>query len=329
MTSRGTNMVEAVNQALAEEMERDERVVLIGEDLLIWGGPYGAAKGLAQRYPNRVFSTPISEGAFVGAAVGAAATGLRPVVEVMFSDFLGVCLEPLMNTGAKLSFLTQDTFTAPFVLRTTVGAAHSMGATHGQSLYAPLAHVPGLTVIAPSTPSDAKGLLKAAIRCGSPVVFLEPKALYFRPREAVEEGERSLRVLGRARIHRSGSDVTIVAISRAVHWALEAAERLSQYAGVAAEVVDPVTLAPLDRASILASVKKTRRLLVVDEANPVCSIGSEIIAQVAQHAHGDLIAAPRLYSAPNEPIPSAPSLERDYLPNAAGIVERVTEMVSG
>jgi pyruvate/2-oxoglutarate/acetoin dehydrogenase E1 component len=328
MRERGTSLVEALNQALDEELARDERVVVIGEDLPVWGGPYGVNKGLAEKYPGRILTTPISEGGFVGAAVGAAATGLRPVVEVMFSDFLGVCLEPIMNGAAKLRYLTDGQFGAPLVIRMTIGAAHCLAATHGQTLYAIVAHVPGLKVVAPATPSDGKGLLKAAIRSPDPVVVLEHKALYFRPLEHVAKGEDALQPLGRAVVRRTGSDVTVVALARAVHWALEAAVRLAERA-ISAEVIDPRTIAPLDLETICASVQKTRRLLVVDEANPVCSVGSEIISRVCRDSFDALSSAPVLYTAPEAPVPFAPNLEAAYLPSVDGIVTRVEELAHG
>jgi pyruvate/2-oxoglutarate/acetoin dehydrogenase E1 component len=326
LRARGSNLVEAVNQALDEELARDERVVVIGEDLPAWGGPYGANKGLAAKYPGRVLTTPISEGGFVGLAVGAAATGLRPVVEVMFSDFLGVCLEPIMNEAAKLRYLTDGQFEAPVVIRTTIGAAHALAATHGQTLYALVAHVPGIKVAVPATPSDGKGLLKTAVRSMDPVVVFEHKALYFRPRETVAEGEDALQPFGQAVLRRDGTDVTIVALARAVHWALQAAEQLAER-GISAEVVDPRTLVPLDLETICASVSKTRRLLVVDEANPICSFGSEIVSRVCRERFGVLAAAPVLYAAPEAPVPFAPNLEAAYLPSAAGIVERAKGLV--
>jgi pyruvate dehydrogenase E1 component beta subunit len=321
------NCLQAINRALDEELARDDKVLLIGEDLVVWGGPYGACRGLAEKYPDRVLATPISEGGFVGTAVGAAATGLRPVVELMFSDFLGVCLEPIMNGAAKLRYITGGQFAVPLVIRTTIGAGHSLGATHNQTLYALLAHIPGLKLLAPATPGDAYGLLKAAIRSEDPVVIFEHKMLYFRPKTSIEI-EDEIVPIGKAIVHRAGDDVTVVAISRAVHTALEAAERLSAE-GASVEVIDLRTLVPLDIGTIRRSVAKTGRLVVVDEATPVCSIGSEIVSRTARECFSDLRIAPLLYAGVDSPVPFSPELEAAHIPSADGLVERVRTVLDG
>lgn len=328
MTPRKPTYLKAVNEALEEELARDQRVVLIGEDLVTWGGPYGACKGLAHRFPKQVYDTPISESAFLGAAVGAATSGLRPIVELMFSDFLGVCLEPLMNSAAKLPFVSGGQISVPIVVRTTIGAGHSMSATHSQTLYAQAAHIPGLTVLAPATVADAKGMLKSAVRSDGPVVIFEHKMLYTRLRDDLAAGEAALAPLVGAAVRRPGTTVTIVAISRAVQTALAAADILAAD-GIDCEVVDIRAIVPLDLPAIAASVRRTGGLLVIDEATPFCSVGSEIVSQVARHAFPALRTAPRLLAAPHAPIGFSPALDRAAVPSVEAVTRHVREMVNG
>lgn len=323
----------AVNEALRQAMRADPDVLVIGEDVAgggykvkdAWGGVYGATQGLLTEFgESRVLDTPISEMAFIGAAVGAAAAGLRPVVELMHADFLGVCFDQILNQAAKLRYMSGGQISVPVTIRTTIGGGMRAASHHSQSLAAIFAHIPGLKTVAPATPYDAKGLLLAAIEDPDPVVVLENKVLYGTKGEVPEE--RYTIPLGCADVKRVGRDVSVVATSRMVQVALEAAETLAAE-GVDVEVIDPRSLFPLDRATILQSVAKTHRLLVVDEDTPFCSFASEIIALVAEQALEELDAPPRRVTAPHTPVPFSPSLEDRFLPSPGRVVEAVRALL--
>lgn len=317
--------VKAVTDALAEEMLRDERVIIFGEDIGASGGTFGATRGLYEKFgKERVRDTPISESAIVGAAIGAAANGLRPVIEIMFMDFIATCWDQVVNQMAKMRYMFGGQVTLPVVLRTHIGAGLNAGAQHSGSLEAWAVHVPGLKVVMPATPADAKGLLKTAIRDDSPVIFIENKTLYAMKGE-VPDGE-CLVPLGVAAVVREGRDVTVVGVSRMVHEALAAATLLAEE-GIAVEVIDPRTLSPLDRATILGSVKKTGRLVVVHEAWSPCGIGAEIAAIVAEDGFDTLRAPVRRVTPPFTPVPFSPPMEKLWVPDAGRIAAAVREVV--
>src|SRR5262252_2893121 len=324
---------DAINEALGQEMERDPRVVLMGEDVAggatlpgfdredAWGGVLGVTKGLVQRFGReRVLDTPISESAFIGAAVGAAATGLRPVAELMFVDFFGVCMDQIFNQGAKLRYMFGGKARVPMVIRTMIGAGFRAAGQHSGCHYSVFTHMPGLKCVVPSTPADAKGLLAASIRDDDPVIFFEHKMLYDLTGEVPED--ELVIPLGQADIKRSGDTATVVAIGRMVHLALEAADLLSAD-GISLEVVDPRTLSPLDDDTILSSVRRTRRVVVVDEDNPRCSMATDIVAMVASQAFDDLDAPPQIVTAPHTPVPFSPPLEDFYVPSVERVVQAV------
>lgn len=325
---------EAINEALAQEMERDERVIVMGEDnaggegspgeMDAWGGVLGVTKGLYGRFPGRVLDTPISESAFIGAAIGAATGGLRPVAELMFIDFMGVCFDQIFNQAAKFRYMFGGKAVTPVVIRTMWGAGLRAAAQHSQSLLSVFTHVPGLKVAAPSNAYDAKGLMIASIRDDDPVIFAEHKMLYDTSADVPEESYAL--PFGEANIVREGGDVTIVAIGRMVHTALEAAEELAG-SGVQAEVIDPRTTSPLDVDTILESVENTGRLVVVDESNPRCSLATDVAATIAQDAFGSLRAPIQLVTGPHTPVPFADALEDLFIPDAAKIAGAVKTAV--
>jgi acetoin:2,6-dichlorophenolindophenol oxidoreductase subunit beta len=325
---------EAINEALAQEMERDERVIVMGEDnaggegapgeMDAWGGVLGVTKGLYGKFPGRVMDTPISESAFIGAAIGAATGGLRPVAELMFIDFMGVCFDQIFNQAAKFRYMFGGKAVTPVVVRTMWGAGLRAAAQHSQSLLSVFTHVPGLKVAAPSNAYDAKGLMIAAIRDDDPVIFAEHKMLYDTSADVPEESYAL--PFGEANVVREGGDVTIVAIGRMVHTAMEAAEELAG-SGVQAEVIDPRTTSPLDVDTILESVENTGRLVVVDEANPRCSLATDVAATVAQDAFGSLRAPIQLVTGPHTPVPFTDALEDLYIPDAAKIAGAVKTAV--
>jgi len=301
------NFAEAIRDALRIEMKRDPDVYIIGEDVGTFGNVFGVTKGLIDEFgEKRVRDTPITESAIVGAAVGSAACGLRPVAEIMYIDFIGVALDQLYNQAAKMRYMFGGKITIPMVLRSACGAGRGAAAQHSQSLEAWFMHIPGLRVVMPSTPADAKGLLITAIRDDNPVAFLEHKLLYNTKGE-VPEGEYTI-PFGQADIKREGKDVTVVATARMVHYALNAAEKLAAE-GIDVEIVDPRTLSPLDEDTILDSVKKTHKLVIVHEEVKLAGSGAEIAAMVAEQAF-DYLDAPILrVAAPFSPVPFAPSLE--------------------
>jgi acetoin:2,6-dichlorophenolindophenol oxidoreductase subunit beta len=316
MAESEITFVSAVNGALARAMRADERVIVLGEDVAE-GGPYLATAGLAEEFgTERVLNTPISEGAVCGAAIGAAQAGLRPVVEIMFIDFITLALDQLVNQAAKAHFMSGGQLSVPLVLRTQGGAGGRAGAQHSQSLEAWLTHVPGLKVVMPSSAADAAGLLASAIADPNPVVFVENKSLYFR-REMVNESPEPL-ALGQAHWLRPGRDVTIVALSRMVGEALAAAQRLAAE-GIEAEVIDPRTLVPLDLEPIAASVRRTGRAVVAHEAVRAGGFGAELAAQLQEAAFDYLEAPIQRVGAPFTPVPLSPSLEDAYRPGSEEI----------
>jgi acetoin:2,6-dichlorophenolindophenol oxidoreductase subunit beta len=332
--ARRISYQQAVNEALAQEMERDPTVVIFGEDVAggmgspgeddAWGGVLGVTKGLYHRFPGRVLDTPISESAYVGAAAGAAASGLRPVAELMFADFMGVCFDQIFNQAAKFRYMFGGNARTPMVIRTMWGAGIRAASQHSQALYPLFTHIPGLKVAVPATPYDAKGLLIAAIRDDDPVMFFEHKVLYGTEGEVPEEPY--VIPFAEANFVREGDDVTIVAIGRMVLLAQSAAEQL-QSEGISCEIVDPRTTSPIDMDSILESVENTNRLVVVDEAHPRCGMAVDIAARVAESAFGSLEAAPKLVTPPHSPVPFSPVLEDTYVPTAETIAAAVRETV--
>jgi len=313
--------IKAITSTLAAAMRADERVLVLGEDVAE-GGPYTATAGLAEEFgTERVINTPISEAAITGVAIGAAQSGLRPVLEIMFIDFITLALDQLVNGAAKAHFMSGGQLTVPMVLRTQGGAGYRGAAQHSQSLESWLTHVPGLKVVMPSRPSDAAGLLASAIADPNPVVFIENKTLYFRTGEVAEPAVPV--PIGKAATLRAGRDVTIVGLSRLVHDALEAADRLATEDGIEAEVIDPRTLVPLDVGAIVESVQRTSRLVVVHEAVEHGGFGAEIVAQVQSAAFDFLDAPVGRVGAPFAPIPLSGPLEDAYLPGVDEIVAAV------
>ena len=315
-----TTYLQAITTTLADAMRADPRVLVLGEDVAE-GGPWGATSGLADEFgADRVRNTPISEAAICGVAIGLAQSGLRPVIEIMFVDFVTLALDQLVNQAAKAHFMSGGQLQVPLVLRTQGGAGQRGGAQHSQSLEAWLTHVPGLKVVMPSTASDAAGLLVTAIADPNPVVYVENKTLYFRKEEVSESPEPV--PFGRASVLRAGGDVTVVAFSRLVHEALAAADELSDE-GIEVEVIDPRTLVPLDIESIVASVQRTHRLVVAHEAVAHGGFGAEIVAQVQAAAFDELDAPIERVGARFEPIPFSPPLEDAYLPARADVIAAV------
>ena len=319
--------MDAIRGALEKELAEDDRVFLAGIDVGEGGNVFGLTRGLRERFGERVRDTPISETAIVGLAVGAAMAGLRPVVEVMYLDFLGVCLDQLLNQAAKLPFMTGGAAEMGLVVRTQFGAGRSSGSQHSQSLEALLAHIPGLSVVMPSTPADTYGLLRAAIRDPNPVVFIENRLLYGMKGPAPPADH--VVPIGRSTVVRPGSDVTLVSVSRMVHEAVAAAEELAgEGSGISVEVIDLRTVAPLDMAPILESVHKTSRILIAHEAVVPFGIGAEIAARVAREAFWSLDAPVERMGAAATPPPYAPELERAWLPGRREIAEAVRRLAA-
>ncbi|MEM4033583.1 MAG: alpha-ketoacid dehydrogenase subunit beta, partial [Sulfolobales archaeon] len=300
-------------------------VIVMGEDVGVYGGIFGVTKGLLQKFgPDRVIDTPISEAGFIGAAVGAAAAGLRPVVELMFVDFFGVCMDQIYNQAAKMRYMFGGKIKIPVTIRTTIGGGLSAAAQHSQVLYSIFAHVPGLKVVVPSTPYDAKGLLITAIRDDNPKIFFEHKLLYG-VRGPVPKEPYTI-PFGVADVKMEGSDVTVVAVAYMVHEALKAANELKKE-GISVEVIDPRTLVPFDKEAVIKSVKKTGRLVVVDEDYDRCGFASWVAAIVADECFGYLDAPIKRVTTPTVPIPFSPVLEKEILPNAEKIIKAVKEVV--
>ncbi|HXX82864.1 MAG TPA: alpha-ketoacid dehydrogenase subunit beta [Casimicrobiaceae bacterium] len=331
--AREISYQQAINEALRQEMERDPSVLVMGEDNAggegspgerdAWGGVLGVTKGLYPKFPDRVLDTPISESGFIGAAIGAAAAGMRPVAELMFVDFMGVCFDQIFNQAAKFKYMFGGKAQTPVVIRTMVGAGLRAAGQHSQMLVNVFTHIPGLKVVCPATPYDAKGLLIQSIRDNDPVIFCEHKLLYGLKGDVPEESYAI--PFGEANVVREGKDVTIVTFGRMVHLSNEATAELAK-AGIQCEVIDLRTTSPLDEDTVLESVAKTGRVVVVDESNPRCSIASDISSLIAMKAFGDLKAPIEMVTAPHTPVPFADSLEDLYIPGPAkirGAVERV------
>jgi pyruvate dehydrogenase E1 component beta subunit len=330
-------MAKAINDAICQEMRRDPTVILLGEDVAggaglthlkgedAWGGPLGVTKGIGAEFGRgRVWDTPISESAFIGTAIGAAATGLRPIVELMFVDFLGVCFDQIYNQGAKMRYMFGGRARVPLVIRTMIGGGLGAAAQHSGCLYSLFTHFPGLKTVVPSTPYDAKGLLISSIRDDDLVIFFEHKAMYGMTGAVPDEPYTV--PLGKAEIKRQGSDVTAVGIAKTVHTCLEAAELLEKE-GISLEVIDLRSLSPMDEETILTSVAKTQRFVAVDEANPRCGMAADLAALVATKAFDRLVAPIRMVTAPHTPVPFSPVLEQFYLPSAEKVVEAVRSIV--
>lgn len=326
---------QAINEALAQEMARDSSVIVMGEDNHggegspgeqdAWGGVLGVTKGLYHKFPGRVIDTPISESGFIGAAIGAATNGLRPVAELMFVDFMGVCFDQIFNQAAKFRYMFGGKAETPVVIRTMYGAGFRAAAQHSQCLYSLFTHIPGLKVVMPATPYDAKGMLIQAIRDNDPVIFMEHKMLYTLEGEVPEESYTV--PFGEANVVREGDDITVVTLGRMVHLADQAAQAM-QKNGVHVEVIDLRTTSPLDEATVLESVERTGRLVVVNESNPRCSMASDIAGLVAQKAFGALKAPIEQVTAPHVPPPFSDALEDIYIPTVAdiqGAIGRVME----
>ena len=316
---------EAILEATAEEMARDDSVIVMGEDVGIYGGGFGVTEGLLETYgPERVRNTPVSETAFVGTAIGAAATGMRPVVELMFSDFMSVCWDQIMNEAAKFHYMYAGNVNIPLVIRTASGGGTGAASQHSQSLETMYCHVPGLKVVVPSTPYDAKGLMKSAVRCNDPVIFLEQKLLYGTEGE-VPDGEYTVPI-GKAAVRRDGSDLTLISYGRMVQKCLDAAEQLAGK-GISAEVLDLRTLSPLDTDAVLSSVRKTGRAVIVHEAVQFAGFGGEISATIMEQAFDALKAPVRRVGAAFCPIPCAPVMESNVLPDTDQILEAAESLI--
>lgn len=334
--ARRISLKQAVNEAIDQEMTRDPMVIMLGEDIVggtgadgemdAWGGVLGVTKGLYAKHGDRLMDTPLSESAYVGAAIGAAACGMRPIAELMFIDFMGVCFDQIFNQAAKFKYMFGGHAQTPVVIRAMVGAGFRAAAQHSQMLTPIFAHIPGLKVVCPSTPYDTKGLLIQSIRDNDPVIFCEHKNLYAMEGE-VPEGSYTI-PFGEANIVREGKHCSIVTYGLMVHRSLEAAATLAKE-GIEVEVVDLRTLSPLDIDTVLESVTKTGRLVCVDEASPRCNIATDISAQVAMHAFGALKAQIEMVCPPHVPVPFSPSLEDLYIPGAPAIAEAVRRTVKG
>jgi pyruvate dehydrogenase E1 component beta subunit len=321
---RKLTMAEALREALIEEMARDPRVLLIGEDLRA-GVPFGVTKGLVEQFgEDRVLDTPISEGAIIGASLGAAITGMRPVADMHFADFVTCAMDEVVNQIAKVRYMFGGQVDVPLTLRMPTGSVKGAAAHHSQSLEAWFTHTPGVRVVFPSTPADAKGLLKTCIRGRDPALFFEHKRLYKMTGEVPEE--EVLIPLGRADVKRGGSDVTMIATGWMVHQALEAADRLGQE-GIQAEVVDPRCLAPFDRGTVFASVRKTNRVVIVEEAAKTGAFGAQIAAWLAEELFDHLDAPIQRVAAKDVPVPFSPPMEEFVLPNTGDIVAAVRRVL--
>lgn len=321
---RELTYAQAINEALAQNMERDERVFLMGEDIGKYGGIFQVTAGLLDKFgPERVIDTPISEAGFVGAAVGAAMTGMRPVVEIMFIDFTTVCMDMIVNQMAKIHYMFGGRGKVPMVLRTNIGAGRGAAAQHSQSFHAFFVHIPGLVVVTPSSPYDAKGLLNTAILDDNPVVFVEHKKLYAM-KGPVPEDYYTI-PFGKAEIKRTGKDVTLVATHEMVNRALRIADGCAKE-GIDLEIIDLRTLRPLDKETILDSVRKTGRLIVADEGPVTCGIHAEIAALVSEEAIQYLQAPILRVGSPDTPVPFSPPLEQIYIPDEEDIVAAVRKM---
>ncbi|HCM88985.1 MULTISPECIES: alpha-ketoacid dehydrogenase subunit beta [Vagococcus] len=335
--SRRITFMQAVNEGLDMAMDKDDRVILLGEDLAggtgiehlngegAFGGVFGVTKGLVEKHGyERVIDTPISEMGYMGAAVGAAATGLRPVPELMFNDFLGFCFDTLLAQGSKMRYMFGGKATIPMTVRTCHGAGASAAAQHSGSYYGMFGSIPGLKVVVPSNPYDAKGLLLAAIEDDNIVIFSEDKTLYGLKDEVPEEYYKV--EIGKAKVKREGKDLTIVTIGKMLYVALEVAEELEK-SGISVEVIDLITVAPWDQETVLNSVKKTGRLIVIDEANPHNNTATDIASVVGDKAFDYLDGPIKCICAPNTPVPFASNLEALYLPSKDKVLEQAKELI--
>ncbi len=331
--ARTITFQQAINEALDQELTRDPSVVVMGEDIIggsgtegemdAWGGPLGITKGLYSKHGDRIMDTPITESAFIGAAVGAAASGLRPVAELMFNDFMGVCFDQIFNQAAKFRYMFGGKAETPVVIRTMYGAGLRAAAQHSQTLYSIFTHIPGLKCVVPATPYDAKGLLIASIRDNDPVIYFEHKSLYQVTAEVPEESYTI--PMGKASVVREGGDVSIITLGQMVHTSLEAAGRLAAD-GIQCEIVDLRTTSPLDVETILESAEKTGRVVVVDEATPRCSVATDVSALIAAEAFDALWAPIKMVTAPHVPVPFSDVLEDLYMPDSAKIESAVREV---
>ncbi|WP_317845672.1 alpha-ketoacid dehydrogenase subunit beta [Bacillus sp. S3] len=326
MATREITYLEAVREAMSQEMRQNDDVFILGEDIGVYGGAFGVTRGMIEEFgPERVRNTPISEAGIAGAAVGAALTGMRPILELQFSDFITIAMDQIVNQAAKTRYMFGGKGKVPMVLRTPAGSGTGAAAQHSQSLEAWMAHIPGLKVVQPSTAYDVKGLLKAAMDDNNPVIFYEHKLLY-KTSSHVPEEQYSIEI-GKADIKREGTDVTIVATAIMVHKALEAAAVLEKE-GISVEVVDPRTIVPLDKETIINSVKKTGRLIVVHEAVRRGGIGGEIASMVAESEAFDYLDAPiKRLGGKEVPIPYNPNLEKAAIPQVPDILAAVRETV--
>jgi pyruvate dehydrogenase E1 component beta subunit len=326
---------QAINEALRQEMERDPRVVIMGEDVAgglgtsgeddAWGGPMGVTKGLMPQFGReRVLDTPITESAFIGAAVGAAATGLRPVADLMFVDFMGVCFDQIYNQAAKFRYMFGGKAVTPVVIRTMYGAGFRAASQHSQCLYPLFTHIPGLKVVLPSNAYEAKGLMIQAIRDDDPVIFFEHKAMYD---EEVDVPDDAYAIpFGEANVSREGDDVTIIAFGRMVNFANQVADKVAKD-GISCTVVDPRTTSPLDRDTILETASETGRVVVVDEAHPRCSMAADISALICENCFDDLEAPIKCVTSPHSPVPFSPALEDLYIPGVDRIEAAVRSVM--
>jgi pyruvate/2-oxoglutarate/acetoin dehydrogenase E1 component len=317
---------EAINEALHEEMQRDPSIILMGEDVGLAGGVFKVTSGLLDAFgPERVFDTPIVEAGIVGLAVGAAMTGLRPIAEIMFNDFTTLASDQIVNQAAKLRYMTAGQTKVPMVVRTAMGAGRRAAAQHSQSLHAWYCHIPGLKVVLPSTPADAKGLLKSAIRDDNPVIFMEDKMMY-NQKGPIPYGDYTI-PLGKARVHREGRHAVVICTSSMLYPALEAADTLNK-GGIEIMVIDPRTLSPLDMEPLIQAAKETGHVLIVDEGYRSFGVTAEIAARIQEDAFDYLDEPVRRLGALDLPVPFAPSLEDLTIPNATQIVEIVKEMLA-
>ncbi|MBO0477253.1 alpha-ketoacid dehydrogenase subunit beta [Vagococcus sp. DIV0080] len=335
--SRRITFMQAINEGLDMSMDRDERVILLGEDIAggthiehlegegAWGGVFGVTKGLVEKHGyERVIDTPISEMGYMGASVGAAATGLRPVPELMFNDFLGFCFDTLLAQGSKMRYMFGGKATIPMTVRTCHGAGASAAAQHSGSYYGMFGSIPGLKVVVPSNPYDAKGLLISAIEDDNIVIFSEDKTLYGIKDEVPEDYYKV--EIGKAKVKREGTDLTIVTIGKMLYVALDVAEELEK-SGVSVEVIDLITVAPWDQETIIQSVKKTGRLIVIDEANPHNNTATDIASVISDKAFDYLDGPIKCICAPNTPVPFASNLEALYLPNKEKVLKEAEELI--
>jgi pyruvate/2-oxoglutarate/acetoin dehydrogenase E1 component len=331
MAVRELTYVEALNEALREEMRRDDSVIVFGEEVALAGGVYKVTKGLLEEFgPERVRDTPISEVAIVGAAIGAALVGLRPVAEIMFFDFAGIAFDQIVTHASKMRFTSGGQVKLPLVIRTQYSLGRSYGSQHTQFLAASFMQAPGLKIVLPSTPFDAKGLLKSAIRDDDPVLFIESGSLYVNKSYYGYRGpvpdEEYLIPIGKADVKREGTDVTVVALSRTVSEAVAAADRLRED-GVGVEVVDLRTIQPMDYATVEKSVRKTNRLIVAEDSVKTCGVSAEVAAYIAEYALDALEAPIVRLNSPPMPTPQSASLEREYMVTSDKIVEAVKKLL--